>query len=117
MGRRRGVADERWARDAAKATPGQFITDRVELAHPDMPSRLRRIVVIVAYLLLTVVVALAGEGVIRSMGIVSEQCGDADICSSPELIAVFALAGAFLAAYIASIVLGWRGRLFGARRG
>ena len=82
-----------------------------------MPSRLRQIVVIVAYLLLTVVVALAGEGVIRSMGIVSEQCGDADICSPPELIAVFALAGAFLAACIASIVLGWKGRLFGARRG
>lgn len=104
-------------RDTAKATPGQFITDRVELAHPGMPSRLRRIAVIAAYLLLTVVVALAGEGVIRGMGIISEQCGDADICSPTEWVAVFALVGAFLAACIASIVLGWKGRLFGARRG
>jgi uncharacterized RDD family membrane protein YckC len=60
-------------RDAAKARPGQFIIDRVELAHPDMPSPLRRIAVIAAYLLLAAVVALAGEGVIRGAGIISQQ--------------------------------------------
>jgi uncharacterized RDD family membrane protein YckC len=103
-------------RDAAKAAPGQFITERVELAHPDMPSPLRRIAVIAAYLLLTVVVALAAEGVIVTGGIVSEQCGEADICTTREVIAIFVLGGTFLAACVASIVLGWKGRLFGARR-
>ena len=80
-----------------------------------MPSPRWRIAVIAAYLLLTAVVALAGESLISSMGIITEQCGEADICSPAEWIAVFALAGAFLAARVASIVLGAGRAGFSAR--
>jgi uncharacterized RDD family membrane protein YckC len=99
-------------RDPAKASPGQYVTERVELAEANMPSRWRRVIVILAYLLLSYALGLAA--VFASM---SRSCLRNEVlCSAAVgIINVVASLGLlFLTALI--IGLGWKGRLFGARK-
>jgi uncharacterized RDD family membrane protein YckC len=103
-------------RDPAKASSGQFIAERAELSQPDMPSRARRIGVILAYLLLTAVVYLAIEQMILQSGTVSMHCVETDVCTLAENVVTFALGFSVLATCVACALLGWRGMLIGARR-
>lgn len=103
-------------RDPARASPGQFVAERVELAHPGMPSRARRAAVVFAYLLLTLAVYLGIEAVIVQSGTVSMRCVQTDICSPGELAITIALGGGFLLTCVVCVVLGWKARLIGARR-
>lgn len=103
-------------RDPAKASPGQFVTERVELADPGMPSPLRRSAVIGIYLLLTLAVAGAAGPVSVRAGVVSAWCSMTGVCSRGELFMSSALGAAFIATCAACIVLGWKARLPGARR-
>jgi hypothetical protein len=103
-------------RDTAKALPQHFITERAELSSATMPSRGRRVGIIAVYLVLTFVAYMIASLVMVGLGIMSDACLDHDACTPVEkmLTIAFGLALLFIAA--AWIGLGWRGRLYGARR-
>ena len=103
-------------RDPAKASPGQYIIERTELAATDMPSPRRRLAVISGYLLLTAIVYLLITHSIIAAGVISGGCIDRNVCSASERILSLNLGLALLAASAVCIALGWRGRLVGARR-
>jgi uncharacterized RDD family membrane protein YckC len=104
-------------RDSAKASPGEFITERVEFSHASMPSRWRRIAVICAYLLSTLVLYYYGViGLALDTGVVSMRCAETDVCSRSEDIYITAIGLSLLAVCAACIVLGWKAKLPGARR-
>jgi uncharacterized RDD family membrane protein YckC len=98
-------------RDPAKALPGQYITERSEPANPNMPSGLRRVVVICGYLLAMFIV-----DVIITFGVLSPRCINNNLCSASERVVSLAAAVALLAMTALIIALGWKGRLVGARR-
>jgi uncharacterized RDD family membrane protein YckC len=98
-------------RDPAKASPGQYMTERAEPADARLPSRLRRIVVICVYLLLLFI----ADAVIAA-GSVSPGCIDGNFCSASERMISFAAAAMLLALAALIVALGWKGRLFGARK-
>jgi uncharacterized RDD family membrane protein YckC len=103
-------------RNAAKARSGDYITERTELASPGLPSHVRRIAVIVAYLALALLVYVFAFAVFYGIGAMSDACLDNDVCSASEKMLELASGIAFLFIAAAVIGLGWRGRLFGARR-
>ena len=98
-------------RDPAKAAPGQYLTERTQPADANMPSGLRRVVVIFVYLLLMFVV----DAVVTA-GSVSPACIDSNFCSAGERIVSFAAGIMLLVLAALMIALGWQGRLFGARK-
>jgi len=103
-------------RDLAKATPGQFVTERARAApRPDMPSVARRIAVTLAYLLVTAVVYLGLEQWAVQSEAISMQCLDTDVCTTTENVLTWALGGGTLVALVACVVLGWLAKLPGAR--
>src|SRR5882672_2880376 len=100
-------------RDPAKALPGQYVTEHVEPADKNMPSAWRRAVVIVAYLLLSYAL-----GLVIAVTTMSRSCiRNESFCSAADTIinVGVSLALIFLTALV--IGLGWRGTLFGARKG
>lgn len=105
------------ARDAAKAVPDDFVAERTELASPDMPSRTRRLAAIAAYILLAGMATFALTMVLIEAGTVSDRCIDDDVCTRVEEGIMNITAMLFLAASACAGVFGWKGRLFGARRG
>jgi uncharacterized RDD family membrane protein YckC len=98
-------------RDPAKALPGQYITERSEPANPNMPSRLRRVGVICASLLLMFMVHT-----IIIVGALSPRCINNNYCSASERVVSLAAGITLLAMAALIIALGWKGRLVGARR-
>jgi uncharacterized RDD family membrane protein YckC len=103
-------------RDPAKASPYQYITERSEFSHASMPSRWRRLAVICSYLLLIFVIYLGVLAGIIAMGGLSPRCVDNNYCSPGERLASIAVSLMPLAASALCIALGWRGKLFGARK-
>jgi uncharacterized RDD family membrane protein YckC len=103
-------------RDATRASPQHFITERTELASPTLPSRARRAVVTLVYLALALAVYFLVAGAIISLGAISDACLNNDACSAGERIFTAAYGLAYFAGAAVLITLGWRGRLFGARR-
>ena len=98
-------------RDPAKALRGQYITERSAPTNPNMPSALRRIVVICAYLLPMLIL----DGII-TVGVLSPRCINNNFCSASEHVVSLAAALALLAMTALIIALGWKGKLVGARR-
>lgn len=98
-------------RDPAKALPGQYVTERAEPADANMPSGSRRVVVIFVCLLLIFV----ADAVITP-GSLSPACIDSNFCSAGERIVGLAAGVILLALTALMIALGWKGRLFGARK-
>jgi uncharacterized RDD family membrane protein YckC len=98
-------------RDPAKALPGQYITERSEPSNPNLPSGLRRVVVICAYLLLIFIV-----DTIITAGVLSPRCVNNNYCSASERLVSLAGGITLLAMAALIIALGWKGRLVGARR-
>lgn len=96
-------------RDPAKAFPGQYMTERAEPADADMPSGLRRVMVIFAYLLLMFV-----ADAVMMAGSLSPACKDSNFCSAGIGFAAGIMPLALAALLIG---LGWKGRLLGARKG
>jgi hypothetical protein len=104
-------------RDPAKALPSHYSRERVELSSPGMPSRWRRIVVIVPYLIASYIVVVLVVGGLYVSGLVSRACmHDYDRCSAGQFFLMVALNVAWLVGMAFCIGLGWRGRLWGARR-
>jgi uncharacterized RDD family membrane protein YckC len=98
-------------RDPAKALPGQYVTERSEPAPADMPPRWRRIAVICVYLVLIAIL----DGVIE-VAFLSRGCLNNNVCSAAERVFELATNVTLLVAVALVIALGWKGRLFGARR-
>lgn len=103
-------------RDSAKASQHQYITERVEHLDGSMPSRLRRVAVIVVYLLLALVVCTVANYALFLAGLISRGCAYADRCVGVEEIAMLLIVAIWFAVSALCIGLGWRGKLFGARR-
>ena len=103
-------------RDAAKARRNDFITERTELSSPTMPSRGRRVAIIAIYLVLTLLAYIVTFAVFAGIGAMSDACIDNDVCSATEKMLELIPGIAFLFIAAAWIGLGWRGRLYGARR-
>jgi uncharacterized RDD family membrane protein YckC len=103
-------------RDPAKALPYQYITERTELSDSNMPSRWRRLAVMVCYLLLIFAIYIGVLGGVMTMGGLSRGCLDNTYCSTGERMVSIAMPLLLLAASALCIALGWRGKLFGARR-
>ncbi len=103
-------------RDPAKARAGQYIVERTELSDPDMPSRLRRLVVTVIWLVLVFCGLIAVNAALSALGMLSARCIDKNYCSGGERMLLVSIGIALLAAAALIIALGWKGGLFGARK-
>jgi hypothetical protein len=101
-------------RDAGKALPHHFIVERTDLQHSGMPPAWRRLVVILGYLLvITFAVGLILE-LLLAVGTELTAC--TVNCRSLEAVLSIAISLVWLAAIAVLVGLGWRGRLFGARK-
>jgi hypothetical protein len=82
-----------------------------------MPTRMRRLVVILGYLLLIPVVTGIIGIVLAAAGlVVSQACLDHNYrCSTTERAILTALGASWILLSVLCILLGWRGRLFGCR--
>jgi len=103
-------------RSAAKARPGQYITERVELSDSGLPSRLRRAAIIGVYLLFLFAAFGAVSVLLVMAGVVSHRCSDSNYCSAGERMANLGAGVALILLMAAVIAFGWKGKLFGARR-
>lgn len=103
-------------RDPAKARPGDYARERVELSSPGMPPRWQRVLVVFAYLVGSYVVAMIAVGAFYSAGAFSRACLDYDRCAQAERLLMAGIGVAWLIVAAFCIGLGWRGRLWGARR-
>jgi uncharacterized RDD family membrane protein YckC len=103
-------------RDTAKAQPHHFITERTEFSSPTMPSARRRLGVIAAYLALTLLAYIIAFAIMNELGAISDACIDNDVCSASENMLQIVMGIVILVTAAIVIGLGWRGRLYGARR-
>lgn len=99
-------------RNVDRAGPGDVAWERaeVETASVVMPSKARRLVVIAAYLALSFV--LMG---IAAAATVSEACITNDVCTRRDDRAFATIGLVWLSLVALAVVLGWSGRLWGAR--
>jgi uncharacterized RDD family membrane protein YckC len=103
-------------RNPAKASAHHYSTERTEFDSPAMPSRSRRLVVIIGYLLLIGAVSIAATHVLLVAGLMSEECARNELrCRPAEYLSTVALGLSWLALSVLCIVLGWRGKLLGCR--
>ncbi len=98
--------------DPEKALPAHFVTERDPLSTMGLPSRLRRVLVILAYSMISWV--LLGVALISTQ---SEQCLERDFACTPGERLLERVLGLLFVGLLATwIVFGWNGRLLGARR-
>jgi hypothetical protein len=103
-------------RDPAKASPHHYSAERTELYSSAMPSRSRRFVVIIGYLLLVSAVVIAVSLALVEAGLLSEACLENERrCSNTENWLAGGCGLSWLALSLLCIVLGWRGKILGCR--
>jgi uncharacterized RDD family membrane protein YckC len=103
-------------RDRSKASSKDYVNARTELLNPAMPSRLRRILVIVAYVAATYVLAIVVTGGLILAGLISARCLARDQwCSASDHFIFLGVGFGMIGVAVLCIVQGWRGRLFGCR--
>ena len=98
-------------RDTSKARASHYVTERqVEVDPGVLPSRSRRVVVILAYIIL-------GYGCLSivSLLFVSDACMFQRRCSGFERAMAYVFTGAWFALVAFAVVFGWKGRLWGCR--
>jgi uncharacterized RDD family membrane protein YckC len=103
-------------RNLAQASPHHYRGEQTELSSAGMPSGVRRLIMVVLYLIAVVVVVWFATLGLVAAGIVSLACIQIDRCSTSENLVGSIVASAWLGVSALCIVLGWRGRLFGARK-
>jgi uncharacterized RDD family membrane protein YckC len=103
-------------RDLAKAQPRHFSARRSDAA-PNMPSRTRRIVIIVIYLFGCFVLFTLALAVLSHTGLLSDKCFDNKICTSQEMMVQVAVWLCWFGLSMSVLIMGWRGRLLGGRPG
>jgi uncharacterized RDD family membrane protein YckC len=104
-------------RDLAKASPGQYVSERSDPADTNLPSRWRRVAAICVYVVLIFVVHVVVVIGLTAAGLMSDACvRNASRCSGGER--VFDTAAAVLILLLVALIItrGWKGRLFGARK-
>jgi len=102
-------------KNLAQAKPHHFSAKQDDLSTPGMPSRGRRVLLIVAYELGWLLVCWLALVALVSVGQISVQCIDKDVCSAVETIWIDAAGLAWIGVSALIIFLGWRGRLWGGR--
>jgi hypothetical protein len=102
-------------RDFSRAAPSLYIRERSELAGAAMPSVGRRVVFIFGYALVVTVLCFLLVGVLAEVRLISAGCVDNDRCTSRDDLILYSVVIGWLAAGLAVLVLGWRGRLCGCR--
>jgi hypothetical protein len=103
-------------RDPARARSGQYITERVEPVASSIPSRLQRAAVICVYLLLLFVSYLIVAWAMAAVGLTSRSCLYGNYCSGVERMLNLVTDVALLMMMAVVVALGWKGKLFGARK-
>ncbi|OQW55961.1 MAG: hypothetical protein A4S14_11285 [Proteobacteria bacterium SG_bin9] len=103
-------------RDASKALPGEFLSEQTELTASNMPPRWRRLLVIAAYIVLTLFAAYAVLVALAALGVIAPRCVFEDICTKQDDRIANVVAGAWMLSAILWFILGWRGKLYGARK-
>jgi uncharacterized RDD family membrane protein YckC len=98
--------------DRAKALPEHFVEERAPMPAAGLPSRQRRVVVILAYSVVSCLAFGIFLGATESAECFEHNSG----CTPQEKLLEDVFSLLFLGAVAASIILGWRGRLLGARR-
>ena len=103
-------------RDESRAGARDYHVARSEFADGTMPSRLRRSIAIVVYLLLAIVAtSLATELVAETL--VTTGCLDSEsLCTAAEKLTLDVIGLGILALCAAVVIMGWRGKLPGCRR-
>lgn len=96
--------------DPAKASPSHYAREREEPSGPGMPSRARRIAVIVAYVLTSYIVL----GV-ALYALLPRACLAYKRCSTGEYFLMIGLGLVWIVVVVLCVGRGWRGRLWGAR--
>jgi len=102
-------------RDVAKAQAHHLVASRRELSAPGMPSKVRRTIAIVVYLVAIFVAFTVMLAATAAIGLVSESCIDGAPCSGREIGIMSILWIGWFGVSIGSAIYGWRGRLWGAR--
>jgi uncharacterized RDD family membrane protein YckC len=102
-------------RNVAQASPHHYRTEQTELSSAAMPSRGRRLAVIAVYLIAVGIVFVFGTEAGANL-LLSPACISDERCTKSEEAILGGFALAWLVASVVVIVLGWRGRLIGARR-
>jgi RDD family len=97
--------------DPSRALDHHFIHERPISSAADLPSRLRRALVITGYQALLVFVLGA-----VTIAVASPECIDTESCTVGEQQLLQLVNTGWLAACIAAVIFGWQGRLPGARR-
>ena len=103
-------------RNRDKATPSQYVGERIELLSSNMPSVWRRLLIIVAYLLSIFIVTMFAFYLVDTAGHLSHACLENTArCSSSEKWIVIGLELTSTIASVVCIIQGWRGKLYGCR--
>jgi len=89
----------------------EFHVERIEEPDVVLPSRGRRLVVIVLYLVVVFFASNIAIALVAGPGCLSDQA-----CSGGTLLVIQLIGVAWLALSAATIIAGWKGLLFGARR-
>lgn len=99
-------------RDPAKALSGQYVTERSEPVPVGMPPQWRRIAVIFGYLVLLAILFIVIASALLSSGCLnsSSSCSVAERAFGLALNVIFLVMMAFI------VALGWKAKLFGARK-
>jgi len=103
-------------RNVEQASPHHYRGEQTEFASTDMPSWVRRLIVIVLYLV--VVFLLVGLLLVEleSADMLSAACRQKARCNTSEGLVFGGVWLALVGVSVLCIVLGWRGRLLGARK-
>jgi uncharacterized RDD family membrane protein YckC len=103
-------------RDQTRARPHQYSLARAVPADRSTPSALRRIAVIAAYgIAVTCIIFIPIDLINAAYPIFSDDCLDHDICSVRDNIILDGLLAFCFIAVVLIAILGWRGKLWGAR--
>jgi uncharacterized RDD family membrane protein YckC len=101
-------------RDPAKASSDQYAHER-SVSDSSMPSVARRVLVILAYLLLSYVLLLIANTGLILIGGLSRRCTAGGYCTAGEELLRTLTGMMWLALCVLVIVQGWRGRMPGCR--
>ena len=99
-------------RDRARAQPEDILAERLPEPDAVIPSPARRLAIILVY---GVLATLLGS-LIAVVGL-SNECAVRSICTSGDSLVLNGASLLWLASIVAVIILGWKGRLWGARTG
>ena len=97
-------------RDLSRARPWDYHFERELATWQLLPSRPRRVAVILLYLVITFFAFVVAEGLL-----LPSRCTVEHLCGDGEEIASRVLAWLWLGGSVLCVILGWRGQLIGAR--